>query len=82
MIQQVVYLNEKGDKIVVDFADPNVDYRSDRMEDLRREMVSGDKLGPDPKGVDWEKAKRMGPPPREEKPEGGQAAWGEGVFEF
>ena len=78
--QEVVYLNEKGDRIVVDFADTDVEYRSDRIEDLRREMVSAGKLGPNPK-VDEEKVERMGPPPKPEEA-GEQAAWGEGVFEF
>ena len=80
-IQEVVYINEKGDRIVVDFAETTVEYRSDRIEDLLREMVSGGKLGPNPK-VDEEKAQRMGPPPRPDETGGEQAAWGEGVFEF
>jgi hypothetical protein len=79
IIQEVIYLNEKGDRIVVDFADTDVDYRSERLEDLLREMVSGGKLGPKMKSK--EEIDRLGPPPRP-KEQGEQAAWGEGVFEF
>jgi len=79
-IQKIIYMNERGEELTLDFKESSIDYRKDRVEDLLREMVAGDKLGPK---IDEEKAKRMGPPPRPEEGDGDgeKAAWGEG-FEF
>lgn len=75
VIQEVVYRNSKGDRVEVDFAETGIDYRTNSMKDLLREMISGGKLGPKI-GYDKERARRMGPPPLPQE-EGGTAAWGD-----
>ena len=59
-IQKIVYINEHGEEITVDLADTDLEYRSDRITDLVREMMAG--------------GRDMGPPPRR-KPEGEIPAW-------
>jgi len=77
-IQKIIYMNERGEELTLDFKESSIDYRADRVGDLLREMVAGDKLGPKMKSK--EEIDRLGPPPLPK--EEGKAAWGEGVFEF
>jgi hypothetical protein len=49
-IQRVIYQNEHGEEISIDFADTDIEYRVDRITDLVRDMAgSGRDLGPPPK---------------------------------
>jgi hypothetical protein len=59
-IQKLVYQNEHGEEITIDFAETDIEYRVDRVTDLVRDMAAG--------------GRDLGPPPRQ-KPEGEQSAW-------
>ena len=48
-VTKVIYQNENGEEITVDFAETDIEYRVDRMTDLARDMAaSGRDLGPPP----------------------------------
>ena len=48
-IQRVMYLNEHGEEITIDFTETDIEYRVDRLTDLIRDMAaSGRDLGPPP----------------------------------
>ena len=48
-IQRVMYLNEHGEEITIDFTETDIEHRVDRLTDLIRDMAaSGRDLGPPP----------------------------------
>ena len=59
-ITKVIYANEHGEEISIDFADTEIEYRVDRITDLIRDMAAG--------------GRELGPPPKA-KPEGEVPAW-------
>ncbi len=59
-IQSIVYQNEHGEAITIDFAETDIEYRVDRITDLVRDMAAS--------------GRDLGPPPLR-KPEGEQPAW-------